>query len=132
MILYNEEKKSEHGAIGCVIIVVMIIIIISGLIVGALYITKPKTPKYKIIRPNETVVLHKNNSKLVQRLGKQGDICKVYGCRMANYDFDNRRCIVCSKEEPKPANYESWSSEKINFNTLAISNNTATTNEMAE
>ena len=67
---------SERKAVGCILVVIIIIICLTAL--GIKFIHEKITSKSEPVTTN--------------------NVCKIYGHRMANYNFDDRRCIICGKE----------------------------------
>ena len=88
---YKDTIKSERKAVGCIIIILLISAIILSFGVKAIW--------ERLF--NEREHIQKTTLEVVQGLGEEGEICKVYGHRYANYDYDNRRCVICGEEEAK-------------------------------
>ena len=76
-IVYEDVISSERKAVGCVLVCVIIIICLTALGIKFIH----ERIWHEKIEPITT-----NN------------VCKVYGHRFANYNFDSRRCIICGKE----------------------------------
>ena len=47
----------------------------------------------------ESIVFKKDVDVIIRKLGAMGEICKIYGHRFTNCDFDNRRCYICGTVE---------------------------------
>ncbi len=82
----------------CIYIMAIIVVLFYGF-----DIKKPsnKKNKYFIYDTNQpcSIIMEKDVDIVVRTLGSKGEICKIYGHRFANVDFDNRKCYICGKDE---------------------------------